>query len=61
MARMHDVLAGEPLLQAEYVAVVESASLEPIAEIARHQAARALIAVRAGSTRLLDNIELAVP
>jgi pantoate--beta-alanine ligase len=56
--RMRATLASEPLLQVEYLCVVESTTLEPISEITPLQSARALIAVHAGNTRLIDNIEL---
>jgi pantoate--beta-alanine ligase len=56
--KMHQNLASEPVLQLEYLAIVDSDSLEPIAELSDEKLARALVAVRAGSTRLIDNIAL---
>jgi pantoate--beta-alanine ligase len=58
---MRDELNREPRLQIEYLATVNSDSLEPIERLLREKPARALIAARAGSTRLIDNIELRAP
>jgi pantoate--beta-alanine ligase len=52
---MQEVLATEPILQPEYSAIVDSETLEPLQQIIEKKPARALIAARAGSTRLIDN------
>jgi pantoate--beta-alanine ligase len=51
------VLAEAPELGLDYLAIVDPDTLEPIEQMVR--GARALIAVRAGATRLIDNIALA--
>ena len=51
------VLCRSPLLEVEYLAVVDAETLEAITLLA--PGATALIAVRAGQTRLIDNMELA--
>ncbi len=56
---MTDVLAEEPSLAIDYVAVVDPATLEPLDAVDR--AARALVAARIGPTRLIDNCELLPP
>jgi pantoate--beta-alanine ligase len=53
----HRVLSETPELEIDYLAIVDPATLEPIEHIM--PGARALIAVRAGATRLIDNIALA--
>jgi pantoate--beta-alanine ligase len=55
---MHSVLAKEPLLQQEYFAIVDCDSLQSLEELQIQKPARAIVAARAGSTRLIDNIEL---
>jgi pantoate--beta-alanine ligase len=55
---MREVLATEPILQPEYSAIVDSETLEPLQQINEKKPARALIAARAGSTRLIDNITI---
>jgi len=55
---MHEILANEPRLQPEYSVVVNAQTLEPIEKLTHKKPARALIAARAGSTRLIDNAAL---
>lgn len=55
---MREILDSEPRVEVEYGAIVDSDSLEPIEFLSKEKPARALIAARAGSTRLIDNIEL---
>ncbi len=50
------VLAEEPGLVTDYLAIVDPATLEPVGEVL--PGTRALVAVRAGATRLLDNVAL---
>jgi pantoate--beta-alanine ligase len=50
------ILEEEPRIGLDYLAVVDPETLEPIAEII--PGARALIAARIGSVRLIDNLEL---
>ena len=57
-ASMREVLEREPILQPEYSAVVDGETLEPLADLTHEKPARAMIAVRAGSTRLIDNIAI---
>jgi pantothenate synthetase len=54
---MRDVLAKEPGVTVEYIAVVDPQALAPV-KIADENTIAAL-AVRIGSTRLIDNIVLA--
>jgi len=54
-----DVLATEPLIDVDYVVVADPESLMPLDQIAH--AARMLVAVRIGSTRLIDNVPLPPP
>ncbi len=56
---MASVLAEEPALAVDYVAIVHPASLEPLETVDRP--ARALVAARVGATRLIDNCELVPP
>ena len=53
-----DVLQGEPLVSLDYVALVHEDSFEEIAEGFPASNGRMLIAVRVGSTRLIDNARL---
>jgi pantoate--beta-alanine ligase len=53
------ILEQEPTIAPDYLAVVDPETLEPIAEIT--PGARALIAARIGSVRLIDNLELLPP
>jgi pantoate--beta-alanine ligase len=50
------IIAAEPLLTIDYLAIVDGRSLEPIEKVL--PGARALIAVVVGRTRLIDNIAL---
>jgi pantoate--beta-alanine ligase len=51
---MRKVLAGEPAVQVDYLAVCDPATLEPITIVAGH--ALLLGAIRLGSVRLIDNV-----
>lgn len=51
---MRDVLAKEPLAQPDYVEIVDADTLEPV--ILLRGRCLALLAVRVGATRLLDNM-----
>jgi pantoate--beta-alanine ligase len=53
-AIIQKVLAGEPGIQSDYVAVCDPATLEPLTKIDRQ--AVLLGAVRIGSVRLIDNV-----
>jgi pantothenate synthetase len=53
---MHKVLAAEPRVKLDYVALVEPARLQPIDLIT--QGSVALVAVRVGAVRLIDNAVL---
>ncbi len=53
-----DVLAGEPLAQVEYAEVVDAASFRPLDELSG--AVVLPLAVRIGTTRLIDNLPLQV-
>jgi len=50
---IHQVLAEAQIRRIDYVAVVDPETLEPVAELTRP--AVVLVAVRVGSTRLIDN------
>jgi pantoate--beta-alanine ligase len=50
------IIAAEPLLAIDYLAIVDGRSLEPMEKVL--PGARALIAVVVGRTRLIDNIAL---
>jgi pantoate--beta-alanine ligase len=52
---MQDVLDGEPLLETDYLAVVDADTLEPLPRL-DSRAARVLLAARVGPTRLIDNV-----
>jgi pantoate--beta-alanine ligase len=54
IATMRGVLAGEPLAAPDYVEVVDAGSFEPITRL--RGACLALLAVRVGATRLIDNM-----
>jgi pantoate--beta-alanine ligase len=58
---MHGELEKERRLEQEYFAIVDCDSLQPINQLPVRQPARAIVAARAGSTRLIDNIELLAP
>jgi pantoate--beta-alanine ligase len=51
---MHKVLAGEPMARVDYAEIVDAETFEPAVRIARDS--YALLAVRIGSTRLIDNM-----
>jgi pantoate--beta-alanine ligase len=53
---MRSILEDEGILQTEYAAIVDEETLEPVSAINEEKPARAIIAARAGSTRLIDNI-----
>ena len=55
---IQETLRNEPLIVEEYSAIVDSNSLEPLEVLDPKKPARALIAARAGSTRLIDNVAL---
>jgi len=56
LALGREVLAKEPALAIDYLAIVNPDTLEPVDEVL--PGTRALLAVRAGATRLLDNVAL---
>jgi pantoate--beta-alanine ligase len=51
----------EPRARLEYAAVVDAASLEPLAELRSGVGVRLIMTARFGSTRLLDNLGVVVP
>ena len=66
---MRTVIDAEPLATLDYAAVVEAATFEPIPEpdsgatvesrpVTSRAVALALVAVRIGNTRLIDNVRL---
>jgi pantoate--beta-alanine ligase len=55
-ALLRQTCEREPLARVEYCAVVDEETLEPLEQI--QTSARALMAVRIGSTRLIDNLQL---
>ena len=59
VAAMADVIAQESTIALDYAAVVDPITLDPV-EIVDGEA-RALIAARIGSMRLIDNMELIAP
>jgi pantoate--beta-alanine ligase len=50
------LLAGEPKVRVEYLAIVDPATLEPLETIIA--GSRALVAARVGETRLIDTMDL---
>jgi len=56
LAAGRKVLADEPAIELDYLTIVDPTTLEPIDTI--ESGARALIAVRAGAVRLIDNLAL---
>jgi len=58
IAAMRGVLAGEPLASPDYVEIVSEDSFEPVARLRGR--CLALLAVRLGKTRLLDNLLMEV-
>ncbi len=53
-AAMREVVRGEPLAQPDYVELVDGETLEPVTRLRR--TCLALLAVRFGATRLIDNL-----
>jgi pantoate--beta-alanine ligase len=53
-----EVLAEAPDLALDYLAIIDPETLEPLDEVQEGAEARALIAVRLGAVRLLDNVAL---
>jgi pantoate--beta-alanine ligase len=53
-ARIHEVLAAEPLLRLDYAELVDPATFQ-------HAGTLAVIAVRVGKTRLIDNHDVSKP
>jgi pantoate--beta-alanine ligase len=53
-AAMREVVRGEPLAQPDYVELVDAETLEPVTRLRR--TCLALLAVRFGATRLIDNL-----
>lgn len=53
------IIAAEPGIALDYLAIVDPASLDPLAEMI--PGARALIAANAGATRLIDNLAIWEP
>jgi pantoate--beta-alanine ligase len=51
---MREIISGEPLAQPDYVELVDAETLEPVTRLRR--ACLALLAVRFGATRLIDNL-----
>jgi pantoate--beta-alanine ligase len=56
-AAMQEICEREPLCAVQYIAVVDAETLAPLGTL-DGRPARALIAARVGSTRLIDNIAL---
>lgn len=56
---LRSTIEAEPMAELDYAVVVDAATLEPI-EALGTRPARALVAARLGSTRLIDNIALEV-
>ena len=56
--RMREAICAEPLSSLDYISIVDEATLEEIDSI--NDSARALVAIRIGKTRLIDNISLSV-
>jgi pantoate--beta-alanine ligase len=54
-----DMIAAQPEVHLDYLAIVAPATLEPLSELA--PGARAIAAVTVGGTRLIDNLELCPP
>jgi len=57
LERTRSVLAGEPSLRVDYVELVDTQALEPVAEVDRPSLLA--LAVKVGETRLIDNTVLA--
>jgi pantoate--beta-alanine ligase len=54
--RMRDMIFGESLAEVDYISVADAASLEELERI--HRPALVSLAVRFGTTRLIDNVVL---
>lgn len=54
LLKMHTTLASEPLARPDYVLLVDPSTLEPVTAVGE-AASIALLAVRIGKTRLIDN------
>ena len=52
---MQQVAENEPLVKLQYLAIVDSETLEPLQVLERAGEARVLLAARLGETRLIDN------
>jgi pantoate--beta-alanine ligase len=50
------MLNGEPLIHLEYLEIVDPAEMEPTSEVSR--AVRIAAAIRIGTTRLIDNVQV---
>ncbi len=59
-AAIDGVLQTESVLEMEYAAIVDDETLEPLEKLTDTTSARAIIAVRAGNTRLIDNLAISV-
>ena len=57
--RMRDILAGEALLQPDYVSVADGSTLRELDEVSGDVLLS--LAARIGTTRLIDNVPLKVP
>ena len=56
VAAMREVLDAEPLVEVEYVEVVDPGDLEPLDAVTER--ALCAVAARVGETRLIDNLTL---
>jgi uracil-DNA glycosylase len=59
LAEMAQILAAEPRLQVDYLAIVEPARLLPVERVAAGSVA--LVAARVGTVRLIDNVIFGPP
>jgi pantoate--beta-alanine ligase len=57
---MQAVVTAEPLARPDYVSLVDPNTFEPVTNLA-NTAALAVIALRIGKTRLIDNMLIAPP
>ena len=55
---MQEVAESEPLVKLQYLAIVDSETLEPVQVLERAGGARVLVAARLGETRLIDNASI---
>jgi pantoate--beta-alanine ligase len=53
-AAMHEVIRSEPLVELDYVELVDAETLEPVTRL--RGACLAMLAARVGTTRLIDNL-----